>query len=59
MANDDDTLCLGCDHLKSEHGDKGCTHLDARPSQPHGNPEAQACSCEKFRPRLYKGFQVK
>ena len=42
MANDDDTLCLSCDHAKSEHGDAHCSHQDLLAPQEHGNPEMQA-----------------
>jgi hypothetical protein len=29
--SDDDALCLSCNHPKSEHGDKGCMHLEPLP----------------------------
>lgn len=54
----DDVVCLNCNHPKSDHGEKGCLHLEPLPPQPHGNPEQQICGCDNFRPRLGKGFQV-
>jgi hypothetical protein len=59
MANDDDALCLSCDHPKSEHEDNGCMHQEIRFPQPHGNLERQLCTCDEFRPKLGKGFQVR
>jgi len=49
MANDEDKLCLECEHPKSEHDNQGCNHRDDMGPQPHGNPELKMCSCDGFK----------
>jgi len=48
MASDKNELCLKCDHPKSEHTTKGCTHLDDMGPQEHGNRESKICNCTGF-----------
>lgn len=51
MANAEDELCRNCEHPKSEHVDIGCNHRDDMGPQEHGNPEAELCTCDGFKPR--------
>jgi hypothetical protein len=48
MPNDEDKICIKCEHPKSEHVGKGCNHLTDMGPQPHGNPELKMCWCDGF-----------